>query len=126
MVSSKWYMILLFLPFIIAMIIPENLNNNCIANNNWNDSSLNNSLEDNPLPVYNSASVSKSITNNELLNLGMDVIKDYPFEEMLWRPNIVLTTCFFYFYIGTMVQQVLPAIFIDTLASFVKKPILPR
>lgn len=81
-----------------------------------------NSLENNQIPVYNSASVSKSVSNQELLILGMKTVEEYPFEEMLWRPSIIITTCYYYYIIITIFQQVLPAIFFDALLDLIGKP----
>jgi hypothetical protein len=78
--------------------------------------------EDNPVPVYNSASVSKSVSNEELLHLGMKTLEQYPFDEMLWRPTIKFTTCFYSYYISTIIEQVLPAIFFDALLDLIGKP----
>lgn len=83
---------------------------------------FNSLLEKNQIHVYNSASVSKSISNEELLNIGMKIIEIYPFEEMLWRPSIKFTTCFYFYYISTILEQVLPAIFLDALLDFLGKP----
>jgi len=77
---------------------------------------------DDSIPVYNSASVSKSVSNKELLDLGMKTLEQYPFDEMLWRPSIKFTTCFYYFYIATIIEQVLPAIFFDALLDLIGKP----
>jgi len=74
------------------------------------------------IPVYNSASVSKSVSNKELLDLGMKTLEQYPFDEILWRPSIKLTTCFYYYYIVTIIEQVLPAIFFDALLDLIGKP----
>jgi len=83
--------------------------------------SKSNSLEDNPIPVYNSASVSKSISNKDLLKDGMRALEKYPFEECLWYPSIKITTCFYYYYIVTILRQVLPALFIDALLDLMGK-----
>lgn len=80
------------------------------------------SPEDNPIPVYNSASVSKSVSNGELLQIGMKILEEYPFEEMLWRPKITFTNCFYYYHIATILYQVLPAIFFDALLDLIGKP----
>lgn len=79
-------------------------------------------MENNPIPVYNSASISKSVSNQELLVLGMKILEEHPFEEMLWRPSITITTCFYYYKIVTIIEQVLPAIFFDALLDFIGKP----
>lgn len=79
-------------------------------------------MEDNQIHVYNSASVSKSVSNETLVTLGMKTIEEYPFEEMLWRPSIRFTTCIYYFQIATIFEQVLPAIFFDALLDFIGKP----
>lgn len=52
----------------------------------------------------------------------MKTIEVYPFEEMLWRPSIKFTTCSYYYYITTIFEQVLPAIFFDALLDFIGKP----
>lgn len=75
-----------------------------------------------PIPIYNSASVSKSVPNQELLNMGMKIVEKYPFEEMLWRPSFKLTKCKYYFHLATIIEQVLPAIFFDALLDFIGKP----
>lgn len=83
---------------------------------------INSSLEDNQIPIYNSASVSKSVSNETMSQLGMKTIEEYPFEEMLWRPSIRFTTCLYYFQMVTILKQVLPAIFFDALLNFIGKP----
>uniref|UniRef100_A0A2H8TGL7 Fatty acyl-CoA reductase n=2 Tax=Melanaphis sacchari TaxID=742174 RepID=A0A2H8TGL7_9HEMI len=88
----------------------------------WHKSKSNSLGEDNLVPVYNSASVSKSVSNEELLHLGMKTIEQYPFDEMLWRPTIKFTTCFYYFYLSTLIEQVFPAIFFDALLDLIGKP----
>ncbi|VVC29755.1 Male sterility, NAD-binding,NAD(P)-binding domain,Fatty acyl-CoA reductase, C-terminal [Cinara cedri] len=77
---------------------------------------------DNSIAVYNSASVSKSISNEELITLGMKCLKEYPFEEILWYPSIIFTNCFYYFYIISMLTQVLPAICLDKIMDWLGKP----
>lgn len=52
----------------------------------------------------------------------MKLLEENPFEEMLWRPSITVTTCFYYYTIVTIIQQVLPAIFFDALLDFIGKP----
>lgn len=82
---------------------------------------LNSSLKDDSIPVYNSASVSKSVSNGQLMTMGMKIIEDYPFEEMMWRPSIRITKCFYYFYVSTILEQVLPAIIFDALLDLIGK-----
>lgn len=65
------------------------------------------------LPIYHTATGSKSISNGELIQYGLESTLKYPHEEMIWRPNISLTHCFYYYYIVTVLQQVIPAMFID-------------
>ncbi|CAI6356237.1 unnamed protein product [Macrosiphum euphorbiae] len=88
----------------------------------WHRSKSNWLEMDDTIPVYNSASVSKSVSNEELLDLGMKTLEQYPFDEMLWRPSIKFTTCFYYYYISTIIEQVLPAIFFDALLDLIGKP----
>lgn len=79
--------------------------------------------EDNSIHVYNSASsLAKSATNLELIDFGTKVIENHPFEEMLWRPSINYTTCFYYFYLTSIIKQVLPAILFDTIMYITGKP----
>jgi len=56
------------------------------------------------------------------MEMGKKVIEEYPFEEMLWRPSIVITMCFYYYYVITIIKQVIPAIFVDALLDFIGKP----
>lgn len=72
--------------------------------------------------MYNSASVSKSVSNEELLKMGMKIIEIYPFEEMFWRPKITFTTSFYYYYIATIIEQVFPAVVADAVLDFIGKP----
>lgn len=51
----------------------------------------------------------------------MKTIEEYPFEEMLWRPKITFTTCFYYYHIATIFEQVFPAIFFDALLDLIGK-----
>ncbi|XP_022171256.1 fatty acyl-CoA reductase 1-like [Myzus persicae] len=88
----------------------------------WHRSKSNWLELDDAVPVYNSASVSKSVSNKELLDLGMRTLEQYPFDEMLWRPTIKFTTCFYSYYISTIIEQVLPAIFFDALLDLIGKP----
>ncbi|XP_050439097.1 putative fatty acyl-CoA reductase CG5065 [Adelges cooleyi] len=69
------------------------------------------------LPVYNSASVSKSISNNQLTEMGLKFMQFYPFEIMMWRPQISITSCYYYYYTATLLQQVLPSILVDGLLN---------
>lgn len=55
------------------------------------------------------------------MELGMKVLDEYPFEEMLWRPSVRVTKCFYYYYIATLLEQVLPAIFFDALLDLIGK-----
>jgi hypothetical protein len=84
---------------------------------------INSLPEDNPIPIYNSASSStKTATNVEILDFGMKIIKKYPFEEMLWLPGVIYTTCIYYYYLTTIIKQVLPAIFLDMILYIIGKP----
>lgn len=78
--------------------------------------------KENYVPVYNSASVSKSVSNEQLLDVGMKILEQYPFDEMIWRPKINFTTCFYYYYISTIIEQVFPAIFFDAFLDLIGKP----
>lgn len=46
----------------------------------------------------------------------------HPFDEILWRPRVLITSSKFIFYILTILQQVLPAIFIDFVMKTTGKP----
>lgn len=66
------------------------------------------------IPVYNSSSVKKSVTNNELMQLAVKYFMLHPFDEVQWRPRILITSSKRLFLFLTLLQQVLPAIIIDT------------
>lgn len=74
---------------------------------------IHNSSSDNPLTVYNSSSVKKSITNSELIQIAVKYFMLHPFDEILWRPRIFVTTSKPIFFFLTIIQQVLPALLVD-------------
>lgn len=127
------YCIIIIYSILSTYIIYKNKQVICISvighNNMYLDVIITNHLMffswlemNNTIPVYNSASVSKSVSNKELLDLGMKIIEQYPFDEMMWRPSIKFTMCFYYYYICTIIEQVLPAIFFDALLDLIGKP----
>ncbi|VVC29754.1 Male sterility, NAD-binding,NAD(P)-binding domain,Forkhead-associated (FHA) domain,Fatty acyl-CoA [Cinara cedri] len=83
---------------------------------------IHNSPLDNKLTVYNCSSVNKSVTNKQILQMSLKYIKKHPFDEILWRPNIFITPCYFIFYIVTITHQVLPCIFIDFILRALNYP----
>jgi len=74
------------------------------------------------LPVYNSSSVRKSVTNNKLMQLSVKYFMLHPFDEILWRPRILITGSKFIYHAFTVLQQVLPAMFIDFIMKTTGKP----
>ncbi|XP_025425522.1 putative fatty acyl-CoA reductase CG5065 [Sipha flava] len=107
---------------LIADYIPVDISIKSMIVAAWHRSQSN-LPEDNPIPIYNSASSStKTATNVEILDFGMKIIKKYPFEEMLWLPGVIYTTCIYYYYLTTIIKQVLPAIFLDMILYIIGKP----
>ncbi|XP_026816393.1 putative fatty acyl-CoA reductase CG5065 [Rhopalosiphum maidis] len=72
-----------------------------------------NSSADSPLTVYNSSSVKKSITNNQILQYGVKYLMSHPFDDILWRPRFFITSSKILYKYLTIIQQLLPAILID-------------
>lgn len=70
-------------------------------------------LPDTQIPVYNSSSVRKSVTVNMMIELSLKYFQSHPFDEILWRPNLVMTSSKFVFTLLTLLKQVIPGILID-------------
>lgn len=77
---------------------------------------------DNKISVYNSSSTDKSVTNNMLLKFGVKYFIKYPFDEVFWRPRVLVTGSKFIYTSLTIIQQVLPALFITFLMKIIGKP----
>ncbi|XP_022171253.1 putative fatty acyl-CoA reductase CG5065 isoform X1 [Myzus persicae] len=81
-----------------------------------------NSSSDNPLTVYNCSSVKKSITNSKLMQFAVKYFMLHPFDEILWRPRILITGSKRLFHYLTIIQQVLPAMLIDFVLKTTGQP----
>ncbi|XP_050438687.1 putative fatty acyl-CoA reductase CG5065 [Adelges cooleyi] len=74
---------------------------------------IHNTPLDNNLPIYNCSSVKKSIKVNEILQLAVKYFMINPYDEMLWRPRILVTSSVLLFTVLSLLQQVFPAMLID-------------
>lgn len=87
--------------------------NNILCKNNEILRFLFRSLSDKKLTVYNSSSVRRSVNNSTLLELSVKYFMLHPFDQILWRPRIFVTSSKFLYYFLTILQQVIPALLID-------------
>lgn len=76
---------------------------------------------DNNLSVYNCSSVKESITISTISEIGLLYILKHPFDEVLWRPRVHITSSKLLFYILLIMQQVSLAFFVDSMLSAVGK-----
>ncbi|XP_029343509.1 fatty acyl-CoA reductase 1 [Acyrthosiphon pisum] len=83
---------------------------------------IHNSSSDNPLTVYNSSSVKKSITNGQIMQIAVKYFMLHPFDEILWRPRMLITGSKRLFYYLTIIQQLLPAMLLDFVLKIIRQP----
>jgi len=76
---------------------------------------IHNSVSDKNITVYNSAIVDKSLKNKDLSQYSVKYSMLYPFDEILWRPRVIVTTSKLLFYTLIIIQQVLPALILDNI-----------
>lgn len=66
------------------------------------------------LPVYNcSSSKLVTVTLKQLLDIGISLSPELPFNKMIWKPDGGVTLCSYLNYIRLILFQVIPAVFID-------------
>ncbi|XP_054280095.1 putative fatty acyl-CoA reductase CG5065 [Macrosteles quadrilineatus] len=63
--------------------------------------------------IFNCASTSSSISNKQLIELGMKLVKEVPLTTTLWYPTDDVTTSRTYFTVKSWFAHLLPAIAID-------------
>lgn len=74
--------------------------------------------------IYNCTSVSKSISTKEVVDFGMDLAKDFPLSEVVWRPGVpIITRSPTVYKIHNFFEHMIPAILVDTVLKISgKKP----
>ncbi|XP_014251246.1 putative fatty acyl-CoA reductase CG5065 [Cimex lectularius] len=75
--------------------------------------------------IYNASSMSKSITVGETNNIGQELYKKYPMEQILWYPHVTFTKNLTVFRISCFYKHFLPALLVDSILRVMnKKPML--
>lgn len=77
------------------------------------------------MPVYNlTTTETEPILWHEVIDIGKDVIEEYPFETVLWYPGGGMTPNKYIYTICTVLFHWIPAYFIDFLLMiFGQKPL---
>ena len=53
--------------------------------------------------------------------VSMKVLADYPLEDIIWTPGLIITNNRFFYNVLMLLLHVLPAVFIDGLLQFAGK-----
>lgn len=72
--------------------------------------------------VYN-CSTNESMIPSRLMaiEIGNKIVTEYPFEDIIWAPGIIITQNHFFYYILVLLLHAIPAIFIDGLLRIAGK-----
>jgi len=50
-----------------------------------------------------------------IVSIGLGIIKDVPLSGIIWKPRTKITKNFLIYYISMLLLHILPAIFLDTI-----------
>lgn len=83
---------------------------------------------DSSMHVYNIASCKfMSISMKEMIDMALKINEVVPLANCIWWPHSTITTCYYNFYINTLIYQLIPALIIDKMLTFAgHKPLLTK
>ncbi|XP_012541313.1 fatty acyl-CoA reductase 1 [Monomorium pharaonis] len=82
--------------------------------------------EDKMIDVYNcSSNKIKAIDVGNIVRLGFNITKNFPFENIIWKPSTTITKSYSIYYTLVMLLHIFPALFLDAIMKlFGVRPIL--
>lgn len=82
--------------------------------------------EDDTMHIYNCSSHDiKRISIKNVVEMGFQITKDVPLENIIWSPGTTIITSRSFYYILVLIMHILPALFIDGIMKlFGARPIL--
>lgn len=85
-------------------------------------------IKDNVIDVYNcSSSQMKPMNIHNIVQIGLDLTRDVPLDNIIWKPQTTITNSYLMYYILVLLLHILPAILLDTIMKlFGIRPILFR
>lgn len=81
-------------------------------------------MADSALLVFNSSSGNmKRIMHHENTRIALSVVREVPYDSVMWNTEVIITDSFFLFYVLSMLWQILPAFLMDLiLKCFNRQP----